>query len=512
MQGFNAGNRLLYIWQDIACYFSIETISKITSSVPLGAPEYSHATKKGADEMKCIYCDAPLDNSDEHILQQGFGSTLSSREIICSGCNALFSNALDSHCVSKFDLICNQLGISGKPKKGGKSNPGKAVKLKTEAGVTIVIDRDQRIASQDKPIVNQLTDESGNLTGFEISGTDFDAIKSVMKSISKGQPKTETLTQSTKNKIISEKVGALVSSVTFDNLYFKGIKKSLINFIAYHDRLLLKDNDLDACAKDVYIYAKTIKDNKTPSDGEAFYPFFAIGVGKVESFLSKHVSLSTVRHNLLVSCNKEDQSIIGVVILFNQFMHAYLLSETFCGDSETFLYSHSPLATDDKTALADVDWPLLKKDDLIKVRNGSKQVREHLKNAYMALAPEMWQSSNTAVLLRKIENIFSPLPFPTCTIKEAEEEIVEASERLLILLGNIELGSVIQNDPLLEVEIHKILKSSSRTIYKALVKQHGDKLFNDNIAQGLGVNIFNLFSQNISPLFRKLLRVIKSNA
>jgi len=110
-------------------------------------------------EKKCLYCDKLCDGSDEHILQQGFGSTLSSEEVLCSACNGLFSKTLDELCVEKHSVLHNQLGISGKSEKGRKPGSGKT--------------------------------------------------------------------------IITEKLDTLSEKVSFDNFYFKGIKKSLLNFVCY---------------------------------------------------------------------------------------------------------------------------------------------------------------------------------------------------------------------------------------------------------------------------------------
>ncbi len=456
--------------------------------------------------MKCIYCDEPLNDSDEHILQQGFGSTLSSKDIICKTCNDLFSNTLDSYCVAKYDLLYNQLGISGKPKKGSKDHPGKPVILNTIDGSKIVIDKNQRIAAQDSPSVKQIFDEDGILSGYEINGTDHNAIQSVIKSIKKGQKQGTTVEQPLPPKIISEKIGTLNSNVSFDERYFKGIKKSLLNFIAYHKRILLEDEGLKACLNDVYKCAKEI-DNKsnTKIDEDVWYPFFSINKDITDKFISKYFVPAPICHHLIISCNKEDQSIIGVAILFNQFVHVYILSEVYLGDSETFFYSHSPLAKDEKTILDSANYPLLNKDNLIEIKRGSKELYEHLKNAYEQLIPEMNQVATSTLLLNVTENMFLPLPYPSEIIRQAEDEITDAVERFLILLTNIELRSILHNDSLLENEIHRILKDTSKKFYDSLVKQHGDVVLDDNIVGNLGLSVIKLFAEKLAPLFRLLL-------
>ena len=120
----------------------------------------------------CLYCNEPLNMSNEHILQEGFGATLSSTEILCRNCNDLFSSTIDIICVEQNALLCNQAGISGKLKKRRKKEGGKKVIVYNCTNRKFEIDGKQKIKELKKAQVNEITDENGKLTGLSINGYD----------------------------------------------------------------------------------------------------------------------------------------------------------------------------------------------------------------------------------------------------------------------------------------------------------------------------------------------------
>lgn len=462
--------------------------------------------------MLCIYCGLALDNSDEHILQQGFGSTLSATTIICSACNALFSNTLDSHCVSRFDLIYNQLGVSGKSKKGKDSVGARSVILEKPDGRKVLIDKDQRVATQDKPLVTKRYDEQGNIMGFELSGTDWSALSAVVKSIKKGLKKGQSLSLVSKPRVTRERTPQLVSKTSFDNLYFKGIKKSILNFIAYHDRAILGDSDLMQNVRDVYDCAKMAQaqcDAAIPD--EPVQPLFSVEKAAILTFVQNHAEARDICHVLLVSCNREDHSIIGVAVLFGQFVHGYLLSARFEGNSETFFYLHSPLSEgQQKTHLASVQEALFGREDLRNIALSDKRVEEHVIEAYKQLSPYMWEMSQREVIGQKIANVFAPLPYPKGLIADCEEEIVDAITRFFETLVNIEYGGMLAGDPMLESELRSILEGASRKLFVALGRQHGHRTMDKDTVMNIGVNLFKAFRDIVAPLLSPLMGQLKN--
>lgn len=461
--------------------------------------------------MPCIYCGEALDGSDEHILQQGFGSTLSSTTIICSACNILFSNTLDSHCVSRFELIYNQLGISGKSKKRRDSAAGRSASLETLAGRKVVIDKDQRIAVQDKPLVSKQYDEQGNIVGFELSGTDWSALNAVTKSIKKGLKEGQSLGLASKPKVFTERSPQLVSKKSFDNLYFKGIKKSILNFIAYHDPAILGDNDLRQNLTDVYESAELSRTQPEATiANEPVQPFFSLNKHTILEFVRNHAEIQNICHVLLVSCNREDRSIIGVAVLFGEFVHGYLLSSCFEGNSKTFFYLHSPLAEGQKTHLSSVPEALFARKDLRNIALSDKRIKEHVIESYKHLSHDMWEISQREIIRHKIQNIFAPLPYPKGLIADCEEEIVDAATRFFETLLNIEYGAVLTGDPMLETELRSILKSASRTLYSGLARQYGQRTMDRKIVINIGMNFFKAFRDVVSPLLSPLLEMLNS--
>ncbi len=460
--------------------------------------------------MLCIYCGQALDGSDEHILQQGFGSTLSSTTIICSTCNALFSNTLDSHCVSRFDLIYNQMGISGKSKKGKDSVSGRSVTLETPDGRKVLIDNDQRIATQDKPLVKKRYNEQGNIVGFELSGTDWSALNAVMKSIKKGLKEGQQLSLASKPRVTGERPPQLVSKKSFDNLYFKGIKKSILNFIAYHDRAILGDSDLMQNVKDVYECAKlTQSQSDAAIAGEPVQPFFSIDKAAILAFVRNHAEVQGICHVLLVSCNREDHCIIGIAVLFGQFVHGYLLSACFEGNSETFFYLHGPLSEGQKTHLASAQEALFAMGDLRNIALSDKRVEDQVIESYKQLSPDMWEMAQREIIGQKIANIFAPLPYPNGHIVDCEEEIVDATIRFFETLVNIEYGGVLSGDAVLERELQSILEGASRTLFAVLARQHGQRTMDKDTLMNIGVNLFKAFREIVEPLLNPLMEQLK---
>jgi hypothetical protein len=75
----------------------VNTVKKALKSL------YRAIIKRKAMEREfCIFCEAPLDNSDEHIIPQSINGTLHSRDLICHECNSKFFG-------QKIDPVIKQL-------------------------------------------------------------------------------------------------------------------------------------------------------------------------------------------------------------------------------------------------------------------------------------------------------------------------------------------------------------------------------------------------------------------
>lgn len=454
-------------------------------------------------EKKCLYCDKPCDGSDEHILQQGFGSTLSSKEILCSKCNGLFSETLDELCVEKYNIFYNQLGISGKPKRGRKSDSGKTIKVKNNKGEEVIIYDDQRLGVKEKPDVNVQRDKDGNIIGYNILGTNYSAIKKLVKNIGKKLPPGKQLIQKDTPHIISEDPGILSDNISFDTFYFKGIKKSLLNFVCYHDYELSHSVIFKNSINDIYQSALHFNDSDFKITPEPISPFYAVD----REILKKHIDLkrdSGLAHTIIVSCNSLDDSVIGVVVLFGNFIHAFLIGEGFYNKSMTFYYSHDPMSTTpDSTRIDKLDTAILSKGELIKNLPQDK-VRKMFKDSSEEIFPEMWKNSRMTVIDVLMKNPFDPLDIPSDYVKNQREEIQRGVKKFFCLAMKIAFDDPFSQDKALNDEINRILDNTSDQFTNKFIYRFGEEKFNKDLAEILGLNMSKFFFQWIVPLLKKL--------
>lgn len=314
---------------------------------------------------KCIYCDQTLDENDEHILQEGFGSTLSSTEIACSVCNKLFSNTIDNLCVDQYALICNQLGISGKRKKGRNKEIGKNVEVLDSEDKKVILHGNQKIGEKDKPEVDVTKDSNGRPSSFNIVGTDYNAIQSVIESFKKCLKPGQKI-KIVRGEIKRKEPGLYKFPMLFPESYFKGIKKSLLNFLAYSDPIFIRSGGVKNSLNDVRISSIQIRDNETPIiKSEQIYPLFAIDKNMIYSQFSPSIK-SGIEHLVVISMNPSDKNVVGVVILFSRIVHAFILSENYSGNPKSYMYCHDPLSNEsDSTQIKIFEKSLIDKNNMI---------------------------------------------------------------------------------------------------------------------------------------------------
>ncbi len=458
-------------------------------------------------EKKCLYCDKLCDGSDEHILQQGFGSTLSSKEVLCSTCNGLFSKTLDELCVEKYNVLYNQLGISGKSKKGRKSGSGKTIKLKNSKDEDVVVYGDQRLGAKEKPDVDVHRDKEGNIISYDITGTNYSAIKKLIKSIEKNLAPGKKLQKDTPF-ITTEEPGTLSDKVSFDDFYFKGIKKSLLNFVCYYDYQLAHSHIFENSVSDVYQSALHLNELAHSHDSdfkvtkESFFPFYAADSEK----LQRHADLkrdSGLAHTLIISCNRSDSSIIGVAVLFGNLIHGFLLGEGFHNKSMTFCYSHDPMSTNsDSTRIDELDTAVLSKAELIE--NQPHKLEKKFSESLKKMSPDMWRNSRTTVIHALMKNPFDPLDIPSDYVKNQGEEIQRAVKKFFSLGMEIGFADSFSQDKALNDEINRILDKTIHQFTNKFISKFGEEKFNEDMAEILGLNMGEVFFSAIAPLFKEI--------
>jgi len=448
---------------------------------------------------KCIYCEKSIDNSDEHILQEGFGSTLSSRKIACSTCNDLFSKTIDIICVNQYSLICNQCGISGKKKKGRSKGIGKNVEIFDSEDKKIVLHGNQKVGVIDKPKVKTTKDSSGKPSSFDIVGTDYNAIQSVIKNIKKGFKSDEKIVIE-QGEIEREEPGLYRSSMSISNSYFKGIKKSLLNFLAYCEPDSTRSGALKNSLNDIHLSSIQIRDDQKPKIGkEKIYPLLAIDKDIIFSKFSPSIK-SGIEHLIVVSLNPSDKNIIGVVLLFSRISHAFILSENYHGKPKSYMYCHDPLSNEsDSTQIKSFDKVLIDKSNIV---DQSQKINFELlvEQELTKFSDTMGKKALSIVVKDIIKNPFDPLPFPSGIVKKNFVIMEDSFKRFFLKLARFQYGeNIYDNDA-----IQEYLKNAASKFAKSFIVKHGDKKFSKDMQ--IGENLMKMYQQLIDSSIDMILK------
>lgn len=421
-------------------------------------------------DKKCLYCKEPC-NSEEHVLQKGFGSTLCSKEILCSKHNNFFSK-LDKLCIKKYDFIYNQCGFLGGSRNKAKSlvarNKAKSLVAKDNKDRDITILGDQSLNIRKN--VKCSKDKDGS-TIIDVQGTIPDVKKFIEKKREEYKSKEKEIEVEERGTVLRESV--LLKKISFEPIYFKGIKRSLLNFICYCDYELAHSHIFANSIND--ILRSTSDFNKANS--EPIFPLYAINREILEHFFDLECD-SGLAHTLIVSCNNSDRSVIGVVILFSNFIHAFLLSEEFSGESKTFYYSHDPmhdpmLVASNSTALKKLDTAPLSRKEL--VQKSGEEIEELFKKSLENLYPKMQERARETYINTQMnhlkENPFGTLSIPSGYVKDQKEEIKKAVRMWFKKLINFRAQNGILNDESALAELNEIADQFA----SGFINQFGEK-------------------------------------
>jgi hypothetical protein len=439
---------------------------------------------------KCIYCDESLNESDEHILQEGFGSTLSSTTIVCSTCNCLFSKTIDIICLKQYALICNQFGISGKRKKGRSKGIGKNVEVFDSKDKKVILHGNQKIGVKDKPKVNMIKGSNGKPYIFDIVGTDYKAIQSVIKEIKKGLKPGQKI-KIEQGKIEREEPGFFRFPLSLTTSYFKGIKKSLLNFLAYCDPDFIRSGAVKKCFNDIYHSSIQIRDNKkTIIDKDDIYPLFAIDKNIIFSKFSPSVK-SGIEHLIVVSLNPSDKNIIGVVILFSRIVHAFILSDNYSGKPKSYMYCHDPLSNKtDSTQIKFFEEALIEQSNIVD-QSQKNDLKTLIEREFTEFHHIMGEKALSIAVNDIIKNPFDPLPFPSGVVKENFVELEDSFKRFFFKLARFKYGNEVYDNE----AVQELVKYAASQSARSFIEKHGEKKFTKEMQ--IGENLLIMYQQLI---------------
>lgn len=131
--------------------------------------------------VNCIFCNNPLDNSDEHVIPDCLNGKLKSTKIICYNCNSKkFGRYIDPEIKKIFNKILFILGFNNASSLLGEDPTGKSY----------IFTKDGKI-NQQKPDLKEIKLEG--LTILSVEGTDKNAIKYFKKHTEKLLEKGHTI-------------------------------------------------------------------------------------------------------------------------------------------------------------------------------------------------------------------------------------------------------------------------------------------------------------------------------
>ncbi len=118
----------------------------------------------------CLFCQNPLDGSDEHIIPKSINGRLRSSLLICSQCNAKFGQEIDPVAKKNFNMLLLSLGIG---------NPS-SMQMNDINGDPYLLRKNQSIV----PVKPEVTLHRDNTPGIRIKGKSKD-VKSLMDKVTK---------------------------------------------------------------------------------------------------------------------------------------------------------------------------------------------------------------------------------------------------------------------------------------------------------------------------------------
>jgi len=251
---------------------------------------------------------------------------------------------------------------------------------------------------------------------------DYKTVKAIEQSLRKKYPLNDAII---KNEILPLDKYKFKSA--YGNSYFKGIKKSIINFLAYMEPNIARSSFLKDARHDIYNSSKNIElsiDNPAPS--EPVFPLYAID----EKFIPFDIIPSNNTdffHSIIVSLNPKDKSIIGVAILFSKIIHAFKLSTNYEGDvATTYIYNCMPLGIgSNRTKILEKNGPVFKVSDM-KSSTDPQYINKKIKTNFNKLFNDLSSKARSTYFVNRMQKFFDMHPVPKGKVCEHINEIETA--------------------------------------------------------------------------------------
>jgi len=369
-------------------------------------------------DLKCMYTGQPLDRSEEHVLAESLGGTLTSENLVCSRFNNQ-SSAMDKILFEPFEIITHALGIQGK--KGGRR-----LRLKDAAGKTIELDEfhKPKVLEGIRP---EIRDADGK-RHVSLRGTDFDQMKKVLKTVV-GADRVGAALASGSIRVEPVDVGEVSGDAAFGGAeYTAAITKTALNLVGYFESHLVRDASFLEARRLVFEAAL----GKKPSVDSAL---FCVDGATIEAELGLK-NKSGVDHQVVISFDGSSGRVTASVRLFSAFDHGMILSSSYVGRSRAFIYCRNPVGSEHTDTLVEQRDHAVRALETLRRPKGI-EISEDIKRAFNALIPAMQRGRMLLGIKGSIGDALPKWDFPLGSSIVSLEKLEEAAIRLSGILVKV---------------------------------------------------------------------------
>lgn len=437
-------------------------------------PAIPFSTSPTSDQ--CMYSGLPLDESDEHVLIDSLGSSLSSESMICSRFNHLSASKLDSALFAPYRLVTHQLGVKGK--KGLRTH-----NFRDDEGRVFSVGADQQ--PQMKLEVDLGQAQNGKRQ-VRLAGSDFGQMKKVLKTIvSKGRLST-ALENGELSAVEGDRPTIVEEAVFGGVLYSAALKKTLLSLIAYFDGDLARSMCFVESRKAVFDACVL------PSAVDDTIAFGRIN-GKVVSEQIPLPILSPLDHQIVITFSHETGQVTGSVRLFSSFDHGFLLSNSYNGPDRTLYYCRDPLGSSSSSTTF-CDRPEYT-TSLAVLTEGSWS---NLNGAMNNLLPHMQLRATQQAIESVPDSALPEWQFPNGSHLSDVSKLQEAAFRM----GTKLMRMLAENRKFSEKELESVCGNLSKSMAQETAKEVGTQILNEELRECVAVTWYSLWAEHLMESLR----------
>lgn len=257
------------------------------------------------ENEKCLLCLNKSPLTDEHIISQSLGGSLS-KKIYCAECNNILGRTIDSELSKIYGKYATILSI-----KRDRGNNQTFEVTDENTGIELIFTGKEFVRK--KPIIKIIKDESGKIQGTDITARSMKELKQKFKEISaKYQVNWKFDDHLKQDPASSENVFAIDDIILGSPTLYRAIAKIAYSVACYKLPQKTIVSDDFSCIRS-FIQGKSAEKRVSPN------------------YL--HCSFMTDKkrplHKVLISYVKSNRIIVGYVSLFGTFCFTVLLAENF---------------------------------------------------------------------------------------------------------------------------------------------------------------------------------------